>query len=277
VHVTASAIVVGDPPSPRFGVILHKHKRLGLWLQPGGHIDAGETPWQAARRETVEETGLPAELARGDHLLHVDVHPGPRGHTHLDLRYLLHAPLRPPCPPAGESQDVAWFAWREAVARADPPVEGVIRALQPGRPVLRRAANRDAAEMAHVYLRSREFAVPSVPCLHDEPDVRRWFADAVIGHLDTWVADLDGTIVGLMALSPGWIEQLYLDPAWIGRGLGDEFMRVAVERQPGGLQLWAFQANEPAHRFYARHGFAEAERTDGRGNEERAPDVRMAR
>jgi hypothetical protein len=54
VHVTASAIVIG----PR-GVVLHRHKRLGLWLQPGGHIDTGEAPWDAALREAREETGLP--------------------------------------------------------------------------------------------------------------------------------------------------------------------------------------------------------------------------
>ncbi len=277
VHVTASAIVLADPPSPRHGVVLHKHRRLGLWMQPGGHVDPGETPWDAARRETVEETGLPVALARGNHLLHVDVHPGPRGHNHLDLRYLATAPPQPPAPPEGESQDVGWFGWRDAIRRAEIGVEGVLRALQPGRPTLRPAGSSDAAEMAHVFLRSREYAMPSVPSSHDPGSVRAYFADKVIGQEDAWVADLDGLVVGLMSLTPGWIEQLYLDPAWIGRGLGDEFMRVAVERQPGGLQLWAFQANEPAQRFYARHGFTAVEHTDGAGNEERAPDVRMRR
>ena len=42
-HVTASAIVVGDR-----GVVLHRHRRLHRWLQPGGHIDPGETPAEAA-------------------------------------------------------------------------------------------------------------------------------------------------------------------------------------------------------------------------------------
>lgn len=53
VHVTGSAIIVGQR-----GVVLHRHKRLGLWLQPGGHIEPGETPWEAALREAQEETGL---------------------------------------------------------------------------------------------------------------------------------------------------------------------------------------------------------------------------
>ena len=52
VHVTGSAVVVG-----RRGTVLHLHKRLHRWMQPGGHIDPGEAPWEAARRESEEETG----------------------------------------------------------------------------------------------------------------------------------------------------------------------------------------------------------------------------
>ncbi|GHD97675.1 hypothetical protein GCM10010339_00960 [Streptomyces alanosinicus] len=48
----------------------------------------------------------------------------------------------------------------------------------------------------------------------------------------------------------------------------------AKERSPGGLSLWTFQVNKPAHRFYERHGFTAVESTDGSGNEEREPDVR---
>jgi 8-oxo-dGTP pyrophosphatase MutT (NUDIX family) len=87
VHVTGSAIVVGER-----GVILLKHRRLGIWVQPGGHLDEGEWPWEAARREAAEETGLAVELTAGAVLAHVDVHDGGRGHTHLDLRYLCTAP-----------------------------------------------------------------------------------------------------------------------------------------------------------------------------------------
>lgn len=125
-HVTASAIVRSDA-----GVLLHRHKRLGLWLQPGGHLDPGETPPQAAVREVIEETGLPASHTTDPpRIVHVDVHPGGRGHTHLDVRYLLQAPPVRPRPPAGESQDVAWFTLADAIAVADPGLRGFLLALR---------------------------------------------------------------------------------------------------------------------------------------------------
>jgi 8-oxo-dGTP pyrophosphatase MutT (NUDIX family) len=127
VHVTGSAIVIG----PR-GVVLHLHKRLGIWLQPGGHLDPGEDPADAAHREAREETGLDVRHpANGPRLVHVDVHPGPRGHTHLDLRFLLEADDADPAPPPGESQDVRWFTWDEAIAVADEGLVGALRGLRP--------------------------------------------------------------------------------------------------------------------------------------------------
>jgi len=48
-----------------------------------------------------------------------------------------------------------------------------------------------------------------------------------------------------------------------------------MSENPGGLSLWAFAANHGAIAFYGRAGFVEVLRTDGSGNEERQPDVRM--
>jgi 8-oxo-dGTP pyrophosphatase MutT (NUDIX family) len=123
VHLTGSAIVVG-----RRGTVLHVHKRLGRWMQPGGHLASGEQPSDAAIRESREETGLqlshPGGRAR---LIHVDVHDAANGHTHLDLRYLLFAPDTDPSPPAGESPEVRWFSWDEAEDVADSALIGALR------------------------------------------------------------------------------------------------------------------------------------------------------
>lgn len=125
VHVTASAIVLG----PR-GVLLHRHKRLGLWLQPGGHLEPDEWPAAAAVRETREETGLSAAPPDGAaRVVHVDTHEVPAvGHTHLDLRYLLHAE-GDPAPAASESQVCTWFPPAAALAVADPGLAGALRVL----------------------------------------------------------------------------------------------------------------------------------------------------
>ena len=114
VHITGSAIVVGSR-----GTVLLEHKRLGMWLQPGGHVDLGESPWDAALREAREETGLNVRFTeQPPRLIHVDVHQGGRGHTHLDLRYLLDGGDADPAPPPDESQQVEWLDWPVAVERA---------------------------------------------------------------------------------------------------------------------------------------------------------------
>ncbi len=125
-HVTASAIVVGSR-----GTVLHVHRRTGAWLQPGGHIEAGEEPSDAAVRETVEETGLAVcHPDSGPCLIHVDVHDATRGHVHLDLRYLLLALDDDPAPAPGESQVARWFSWDDANEVADESLRNALRAAR---------------------------------------------------------------------------------------------------------------------------------------------------
>ncbi|WP_377273446.1 GNAT family N-acetyltransferase [Peterkaempfera sp. SMS 1(5)a] len=140
--------------------------------------------------------------------------------------------------------------------------------------VLRRAGDADALDAADVWLRSFTAALPSVHRAHDDAEVRAWFSYVVVPQHETWVAVVESGVVGLLVLDGGELEQLYLEPSWRGRGLGDRFMALAKQRRPDGLALWTFQVNAAAQRFYERHGFTEVERTDGLRNEEREPDVR---
>ena len=106
-----------------------------------------------------------------------------------------------------------------------------------------------------------------------DQDVRGWFATVVLPSRGVWVVDVDDAIVALLVLEDEWVDQLYVDPDWTGRGLGTRLLAVAKAQRPAGLHLWAFQSNTGARRFYERHGFTAVAMTDG-DNEERAPDVR---
>lgn len=143
-----------------------------------------------------------------------------------------------------------------------------------GEVALRRAVAADAEAMAGVWLRSFAAALPSVRRAHGDDEVRTWFARVVVPGPESWVCTAGGRVVGLLVLGGETLEQLYLEPEWRGRGLGDRMVRLAKERRPRGLELWTFRVNAPARRFYERHGFTAVEETDGSRNEEREPDVR---
>jgi GNAT superfamily N-acetyltransferase len=137
----------------------------------------------------------------------------------------------------------------------------------------RRARPDEAMAVADLWLRSRYASIPAIPLpVHSEDEVREWFASVVVPRRELWVIEVDKGLVALMVIDNAWLTQLYVDPEWTGRGLGSRLLNLAKELNPNGLDLWTFQSNVGARRFYERHGFAALETTDG-ANEEGAPDV----
>jgi GNAT superfamily N-acetyltransferase len=141
--------------------------------------------------------------------------------------------------------------------------------------VIRRATADDASGIGDVWLASWR-ATFDFPPGHPDDDVRRWLADELVPSTETWVAvdaSADNRVVAVMALSDHKIEQLYVAPDRIGHGVGRRLLDLAKTRRPGGLELYCFQVNAFARRFYEREGFVAVAFGDGSGNEERQPDV----
>ena len=136
-HITGSALVVSQDLG---SVLLTLHRKLGAWLQLGGHSDGDPMTHQVAMREALEESGLIGlEFLPYEHVLTLGQGHSPQGtpltplpfdldchviparksepeHIHYDVRYLIVADHRQPLVISDESQDLRWFSLAEAKA-----------------------------------------------------------------------------------------------------------------------------------------------------------------
>ena len=128
-HLTASAIVV-DAKGER--VLLTHHKKLGRWLQLGGHCDGDADLAAVALREATEESGIEG-LEIDPVPIDLDIHtiPARKGepeHLHLDTRFLVRAPVGAQARASDESDELRWFEPAEALAiDTDESVRRLIR------------------------------------------------------------------------------------------------------------------------------------------------------
>jgi GNAT superfamily N-acetyltransferase len=133
----------------------------------------------------------------------------------------------------------------------------------------------ELAEMdiaARIHRTAFDHALPSLAGLHT-PDEDRWFfRERVYSACEVWGAFDGGAMTGIIAARGGWIDQLYVLPQAQRCGVGTELLQVAQARFDP-LQLWTFQTNALARRFYQSRGFALVEQTDGSRNEEQEPDA----
>lgn len=108
-HLTASALIVDSSFSC---ALLTHHRKLGKWLQMGGHCDGDANLAGVALRESIEESGI-ADLAVLPTPFDLDIHPiparpGEPEHLHYDTRFVVLAPAGAQFVVSDESHALAW-------------------------------------------------------------------------------------------------------------------------------------------------------------------------
>ncbi|WP_322417122.1 GNAT family N-acetyltransferase [Mesorhizobium huakuii] len=146
---------------------------------------------------------------------------------------------------------------------------------QPVGTVLRPGTGSDAAAIARL-MRAALDAFDWMPVIHTPAEDLAFIRDMVLPRQQVTVAEAGKEVVGFIAVSADWVEQLYLDPAWTGQGIGSRLLTDATAALPV-TKLHCFQANTGARRFYERHGFRAESFGDGTANEEGLPDILYVR
>ena len=114
-HITGAAWILNETGEE---VLMMHHRKLGMWLQPGGHSDGDPDTAAVGLREAQEETGLQSLRLESGELFDVDVHGIPArkqepAHLHYDLRFVIRADREEPLRPNSESIDLKWIPLRE--------------------------------------------------------------------------------------------------------------------------------------------------------------------
>jgi GNAT superfamily N-acetyltransferase len=137
----------------------------------------------------------------------------------------------------------------------------------------RQATLDDADGIAAVFSSSLRL-LTFLPVLHTVEEDRRFIENIILTECEVIVAEGDPGIVSFLALNGEEIRLLYSHPDFIGSGAGSLLLDAVKKSSVAALELWCFQANERARRFYEERGFRAVRFTDGQDNEEKVPDVR---
>ena len=138
---------------------------------------------------------------------------------------------------------------------------------------LRDATAQDANAIAEVYYASFRL-LTFLPMLHTLESYRWYVAKRMLKEWAVTVAEDDSGIVSFLGLRGEEVGHFYTRPDRIGRGAGTRLIEAAKSSGVVALELWCFQANTRARRFYEARGFRAIRFTDGAHNEEKTPDVR---
>ena len=138
---------------------------------------------------------------------------------------------------------------------------------------LRHATDQDADAIAELFFASYRL-LTFLPMFHPIEGYRRFVAGVLLKECVVTVIEDDTGIISFLALQGEEIRQLYTRPDRFGRGAGTELIEAVKSSGVAVLELWCFQANARARRFYKARGLRAIGFPDGADNEEWVPDVR---
>ncbi|HRD85554.1 MAG TPA: GNAT family N-acetyltransferase [Rubrivivax sp.] len=151
--------------------------------------------------------------------------------------------------------------------------------MRPSPPTLQIRAARaaDAARVARCFLASRKLLLGIAPLHRTDEQVAQWVQDSLLPSTTVSIAVESGAVVGFIALAERmdgpWIDQLYVHPARLRRGIGSTLLQVTLMRLKGAVRLYTFKENHNARQFFERYGFTPIAFGDGSSNESGSPDV----
>ena len=158
----------------------------------------------------------------------------------------------------------SWQGTNDATVSEDTTLPW-LQKIRPLRP-------EEVPEVAAFYI---DIQADTVPTIYPLQGVVDYITNVRLAKNSSYVLEQNGKILGWLDVAYGWVNHLYVRRSETGKGIGRELLTYAKFKSPKGLQLWTFQVNDGARRFYAREGFQEVELTNGENCEEEQPDVRL--
>jgi GNAT superfamily N-acetyltransferase len=123
--------------------------------------------------------------------------------------------------------------------------------------VVRRMTPNELGQAVDVWYRSLLGSISYMrpEQLRSEEAYKSYFRDIVATTCELWIAELEGRVVGVLALQGDEIHLLYVAPEAQGQGFGTALLEHAKTLHPNGLTLVTHERNVRARRFYEQHGF----------------------
>lgn len=140
---------------------------------------------------------------------------------------------------------------------------------------VRPARQAESDRCAEIHIEARAL-ITYLPDLHTTSETLEWMRQSVFAGQEVLVAEVSGSVVGYVSYTGCELSNMYVLPAYQRQGIGSELLAAVLQRTPPDVELWVFEANADAIRFYERNGFETVSRTSG-DNEEGLPDRLMRR